>query len=183
VIIMSLYEDVFNMPEKPKRKSGINSRVKGSKNENALCKKFLFPWTGERFAKTPASGGLKWASAFASGDVVNLDRGKEFEFCIETKHYAKLGLKSYNLHKNSIIYKFWRQAKRDADIIKKHTLLAVRQNGMKSGTWYIFFAENVKEKLGIKPIFEGEVDEVKIYGFGSEEILNIDYEALINKLT
>jgi hypothetical protein len=180
----NMYEDIFGAKSK---RPAINSRAKGCRNENDLCKLFLAPWTNEKFARTPRSGGLGWGVEFASGDVVNLTRGGAFEFVVETKHYAKLSLTKI-LRENSVIYNFWFQAKRDADKVGKLPLLAVRENGMKKGDYVVFFNEDVtrvlKSIFNIPYKYKGvyKVDNSYIFGFNSSVILEVDYCKLIEEV-
>ena len=178
------YSQIFE-EDKPEKKSGINSYVKGAKNENNIIKFFMSIWTNEKFARSPKSGGLSWRHAVSTGDIVCITRLENFEFCVETKHYKNLGIdenvKTQNkkLRVNSCINKFWKQAKRDADSINKIPLLAVRQNRMKEGTYYIFFdmkiSKIIKTNFFLFPILEGN----NIQGFASEEIIKIEYKHLI----
>lgn len=109
----------------------INSRKKGAKNERVVADLFT-KWTGRKFAKTPASGGLQWQSSFSKGDIVSTDEKFYFPFCIEAKFYEKIDfshLLTPNI-KNVDILKFWEQCNRDAEKCNKIPMLLMRYNGL-----------------------------------------------------
>ena len=62
------------------------------------------------------------------GDVINTDPEFKFIFSVETKHVANLGIVGRNLRKNSVIYRYWSQCKRDAEAAEKIPFLMVREN-------------------------------------------------------
>lgn len=115
---------------------GINSKDKGNRGEWAAAK-WLTQWTGHKFARTPGSGGLRWVdNDLVCGDLVCEEKNYYFPFTIEVKNYKSFGLTSY-LRKNSIIYKWWEQAKEDAERAEKIPLLLIRKNGMPKGEFYL----------------------------------------------
>lgn len=116
----------------------INSRNKGAKNERNIAKLFE-KWTGKKFAKTPASGGLQWQSANSKGDIVCTTEGHYFPFCIECKSYNKIDF-SHLLTpgiQNIDILDFWRQAERDALKANKVPILMMRYNGLPKDFHYL----------------------------------------------
>lgn len=116
----------------------INSRKKGAKNEREIAKT-LELWSGKKFAKTPASGGLNWKTSNVAGDVVCTTEGHYFPFCIEGKSYVKIDF-SHLLTpgiKNIEILDFWYQAKKDADKVNKIPILMMRYNGLPKAFWYL----------------------------------------------
>jgi hypothetical protein len=117
---------------------GINSRSKGARNERLIADLFT-KWTGRKFAKTPASGGLQWKSSFSKGDIVCTKEGHYFPFCIEAKSYAKIDF-SHLLTpgiKNVDILTFWDQCSRDAKLCNKIPLLLMRYNGLPKGFYFL----------------------------------------------
>jgi hypothetical protein len=115
----------------------INSRKKGAKNEREIAKT-LELWSGKKFAKTPASGGLNWKTSNVAGDVVCTDEKVYFPFCIEGKSYLKIDFSHLlvpNIKRIDIL-DFWTQCKRDADKCEKIPLLMVRYNGIPKYFWF-----------------------------------------------
>lgn len=116
----------------------INSRKKGAKNERKIADLFT-KWTGRKFAKTPASGGLQWKSSFSKGDIVCTKEGHYFPFCLECKAYVKIDF-SHLLNPqilNVDILDFWTQCKRDADACNKVPLLFMRYNGLPKDFYFV----------------------------------------------
>lgn len=116
----------------------INSRSKGARNERKIADLFT-TWTGRKFAKTPASGGLQWKNAFSKGDIVCTKEGHYFPFCIEAKFHDKIDF-SHLLTpgiKNIQILDFWKQCKRDADKCGKVPLLFMRYNSLPSDFHFV----------------------------------------------
>lgn len=184
---MGFYEEAFNLEEPKEKSKGINSKKKGDRNENNLIKTFLTPWTGEKFVRTPMSGGFsqKHRSSMFSGDVVNLDRNEGFEFCVETKHYKELKLTSRLLKNNSIIYKFWNQSLGDAVAINKYAMLAVKENNMAKSEYIVFFDEYCSSILikdfNLLPKYLGK--DSNIFGFTSTIIVkNVNYKKFVKQL-
>lgn len=161
-------EELFGITH---RKQKINSKVKGNRSELVVTK-LLTEWTGHEFVRVPQSGGLRWANrADVCGDVINNDHNFDFPFSIEAKSYKNVGLASEmpsELRKNSIIYTFFEQCKRDAKAAGKIPLLIVRQNGMPTGQYYIFLHMTLMQIMKIynyiHPKYEGE-----LLGFKSKE--------------
>lgn len=116
----------------------INSRNKGAKNERKIADLFT-KWTGRKFAKTPASGGLQWKSSFSKGDIVCTKEGHYFPFCIEAKFHDKIDFSHLLIPsiKNIAILDFWKQASRDAKICNKIPLLFMRYNSMPSDFHFV----------------------------------------------
>lgn len=172
---MGLVHDALGLPE---RKKGINSRNKGCLNERNLCK-VLEAWTGQEFARTPASGGLRWFNApDVIGDVICCNREFYFPFAVETKHYKIVTVESV-LRQNSKVYTFWEQAERDGERAKKVPLLFLRENNMPSGSYYLFvndaFAYYLFKHLNLKSVFLG----VGIQGFMSTDFLKLSYSNIV----
>lgn len=129
---------------------GINSRSKGARNERKLADLFT-KWTGRKFAKSPASGGLHWQSSFVHGDLVCTKEGHYFPFCIEAKSYNKIDF-SHLLNpkiKNVDILDFWNQCSRDAKECNKIPILFMRYNGLPSDFHFVVIDMNHFNNLGI----------------------------------
>ena len=126
----------------------MNSRRKGAKNEREIAK-VLETWTGKKFAKTPASGGLQWKSAMAKGDVVCTTEGHYFPFCIEGKSYAKIDFNHLLLPQESDILTWWKQARRDAEKCNKVPMLLMRYNGLPKGFWFLVLETEFYSKLSM----------------------------------
>lgn len=154
------------------RAKKINSKVKGNRSELVVAK-LLSDWTGHEFVRVPMSGGLRWKSREdICGDVINVDKKTfDFPFSVEAKSYKNLGLAVLmpsNLRKNSIVYNFFEQCKRDAEAAGKIPFLIVRQNGMQKDQYYIFLSMNLLQMMKIfnyiEPKYMGD-----LLGFKSEE--------------
>lgn len=126
----------------------INSRSKGARNERNLAKAFE-EWTGRKFSKTPASGGLNWRTTNVAGDIVCTKEGHYFPFCIEGKSYAKIDF-SHLLNpkiKNCDILIFWKQAKRDAARVGKIPILMMRYNDLPKNYWFIVIGNSFFDEI------------------------------------
>lgn len=106
-----------------------NSRAKGSKFERDIAKVFE-AWTHKRFSRTPLSGG--WHKAVnAVGDLICATEGHVFPFTVECKFHQEIRFEHVLLgNKTCKILDFWKQAKDEAKMAKKHPLLVMKYNGM-----------------------------------------------------
>ena len=169
---------LFGTVHKAKR---INSKVKGNSNE-LVVSKLLSKWLNTEVVRVPQSGGLHWQhSARVCGDVIVTDPKFDFIFSVETKAYKNLGLKDgwdIELRKNSIVYTFFEQCKRDADAAKKIPFLIIRHNGMKKGTYWIFLDLSLAQLMSMCNYIMPEIDG-DLSGFYSEDFFkSITYEQL-----
>lgn len=160
----------------------INSRRKGSSNENRVAK-VLSQWAGVPFTRVPRSGGLRWKdTANVCGDVVCEVQAFNFPFSVETKHYksVKLPIKFCTLEdKRSIVYTFWDQCLDDAARAKKRPLMLIRQNGMRVGEYYLF----IDFKLdSIMPVANGVVKGNKIYLYLSTDVFSTPFEKIVSQI-
>lgn len=105
----------------------INSRSKGNRNERKVAA-LLKQWTKKDFAKTPASGGLRWKTAMSKGDVICTKEGHYFPFCVEVKAHKEIDFSHLLVPgiKNIKIMEFWEQCSRDANDCNKVPLLLMR---------------------------------------------------------
>jgi hypothetical protein len=126
----------------------INSRTKGAKAERVAAK-VIEKWTGKKFAKTPASGGLGWKKANVAGDIVCTTEGVFFPFCVEIKSYSKIDF-SHLLTpgiKNIEILDFWAQCSRDAEKAGKIPLLMMRYNGLPKEFFYVVTTQGFAKEI------------------------------------
>ena len=164
----NIAQELFGLPVS---KKSINSKRKGDDNEREVSK-WLTSWTGEKFTRVPSSGGLRWKNMSAvCGDVVCENQDFNFLFAVEAKAYQKLNIKQ-QLGKRNLIYTFFKQCVWDADRAGKLPLLIVRENGMKKGTFIVYFDE-LLPKAGLTLISAGKEPETgkSMYGYNSEELL------------
>lgn len=126
---------------------GINSRAKGSRTERTVCE-VLHKWTGRKFAKVPASGGLHWNISQACGDVICLAEKHKFPFAVEVKGYEKIDF-SHLLtdNKNKKIIEFWEQSVRDSQEAKKIPLLLMRYNGLPKNFFFVVLDLKTTQKF------------------------------------
>jgi len=160
----------------------INSKLKGNRNELNLTH-VLSAWAGREFTRVPRSGGLRWKNRESvCGDVIVTEG--DFRFSIETKHVKNLGLKHSApfIRKNSCIYRFMEQCKRDASATGKIPMLAVRDNGMPKEHYYIFLPVTFSQycdfvsSVGVNYLGQDKT----IVGFQSERFFEkVKYETLI----
>ncbi len=119
---------------------GVNSRSKGTRNERRAAE-LVTKWTGHKFAKTPASGGLHWKKSFVQGDIVCTVEGHYCPFCFEIKAHKEIDfshLLNPKIKEGRVkILEFWNQARRDATLAKKIPLLLMRYDGMPSELFYL----------------------------------------------
>ena len=173
-------EELFGITH---RTQSINQKQKGNVNE-AHVAKILTEWTGHEFCRVPMSGGLRWKNRMdICGDVINTDPEFKFIFSVETKHVANLGIVGRNLRKNSVIYRYWSQCKRDAEAAEKIPFLMVRENQMKAGAYYIFMylSHYQLKKLSLAIFICGVQEQNKafgLFGFKSQDLFKISYETL-----
>lgn len=118
----------------------INSRKKGARNERKITALFK-DWTGYDFARTPASGGLRWKhNESIIGDLVCSDQrhSPKFPFTIEAKSYSDINFEHLISQNSKVkILDFWSQACNDAERAKKIPLLMMRYNQMERDLHYL----------------------------------------------
>jgi Holliday junction resolvase len=142
-------EELFDIKH---RKQKINSKVKGNRAE-LVVSKLLSDWLGTEVVRVPQSGGLHWQhSARVCGDVIVTDPKVDFPFSVEVKSYKNLGLPRNDrlLRKNSIIFTFFEQCKRDAVAAKKVPFLIVRENQMSKDQYIIFLDFTIDQLMKLE---------------------------------
>ena len=165
-------------------KKGINSKVKGNRNELALSH-WLSAWTGLDFKRVPSSGGLGWKDSVQTvGDVVCVTKGADFPFTIETKHLKTLGLgKGSLLRNNSKVFTIWEQCEIEGKAANKVPLFFGRSNGMKANAWWVFMGEDLAFNIKathhmINFKYKGFKEDLVLYGMHSDDFKNFDYKQL-----
>lgn len=154
----------------------MNSKNKGNRNEIRACKWFE-KWTGYKFHRTPASGGLRWQKdSRISGDIVP-PVDMYFPLCVEVKSRKTLAIEEGTLRKNSIVYKFFTQATNDSKRVGKLPILFMREDYMKSEDWFVATTEPLTSMLlsSINLIAIGHTNidntDLTISIFNSEDIM------------
>lgn len=165
---MGMKEDIFGYAhDGPK----INVKKKGDKNELRLTK-ILARWTGTEFTRVPRSGGLRWQNVMNNicGDVVCTNPFFYFPFSIETKDISNIRI-TQELRKNSVIFRYWKQAKRDSLRAKRIPLMFIRCTNERPKEKYTIFLEpkrNVILLLGRKKVpIISKGYEIKLIGINS----------------
>jgi len=111
----------------------INSRSKGRRGEAKACD-FFHEWSGMKFVRVPASGGLRWKNTTnTTGDIIADEPNYVFPFSVEVKNMAEINFQHLIYDVKSDIKKFWSQALSDAKRGKKVPILLMRQNGKRGG--------------------------------------------------
>lgn len=129
----SIEDDCFGIS---KHRNSINSKQKGSSNERA-CARALQLWTGYKFVRVPASGGLRWQNSNnVTGDLICDEVGVDFSFSIETKHLQKLHTPRI-LPNDSKLFTIWTQANDDSIRSGKLPMALLRKNDMPAGEYYL----------------------------------------------
>lgn len=168
----------------------INSKAKGSSNERRAAL-WLLAWTGVKFERTPASGGLRWLDASRiAGDVV-APSDFDFKFCVEVKSREKIDITGSLKRSNANVYKFWEQASNDAKRVNRIPMLMMRENGMGKEDFYIGFPKSMVNSVLplklIEVIAKGvpeDCDYEEFIIFASQDVLKtVKYADLISYLT
>lgn len=169
----------------------VNSRAKGSKAERELCKWFE-KWTGFKFTRVPASGGLRWKNTNAtSGDIIcdNERHGRRFQFSVENKSYKDIHFEHLILGNKRIkISEFWGQANADATRSNKIPILFMRYNGMAKNTYFVCITVQLYNLIPLNQSLEFEYNRFNICGpnpmviMNSNDLLKVDYITLHKNL-
>lgn len=167
-------------------KPRINSRAKGAKHERDAART-LEEWTDIKFVKTPASGGLRWASGFhVIGDIVPEDMYQlaDFPFSVEVKARRELDFEDLLLPNKSELLKFWKQASDDAKRAKKFPLLLARRDRMPKGSFYVFIPLRVFRKAlkYYRPNKYIKYGNQFIIVYSEDFFSNLDYDDLLDAI-
>jgi len=102
------------------------SKIKGSVYE-AKIRDLLTKELDIEFKRMPLSGSLE----YLKGDLWTPFDTAAWPYCIECKHYANVTWNNVLTAKTSDLLNFWRQAEREAEVMKKKPLVIYRWNRSK----------------------------------------------------
>ena len=102
------------------------SKVKGSAYE-AKIRDLLTTELKIEFKRMPLSGSIE----YLKGDLWTPHDTAAWPYCIECKHYAEVNWNGLLTAKSSDLLDFWRQAVREAEVMKKKPLVIYRWNRSK----------------------------------------------------
>lgn len=102
------------------------SKIKGSSYE-AKIRDLLTKELKLEFKRMPLSGSLE----YLKGDLWTPHDTAAWPYCIECKHYAEVNWNGILTAKSSDLLNFWRQAVREAEVMKKKPLVIYRWNRSK----------------------------------------------------
>jgi hypothetical protein len=117
------------------------SKIKGSAYE-AKIRDLLTEQLKIEFKRTPLSGSLE----YLKGDLWTPYDTAAWPYCIECKHYAEVNWNGLLTAKSSDLLDFWRQAVREAKVMKKMPLVIYRWNRSKD---YICWSDDINLELQI----------------------------------
>jgi hypothetical protein len=117
------------------------SKIKGSAYE-AKIRDLLTQELKLEFKRMPLSGSLE----YLKGELWTPHDTAAWPYCIECKHYAEVNWNSLLTAKSSDLLDFWRQAVREAKVMKKMPLVIYRWNRSKD---YICWSDNINLDLQI----------------------------------
>ena len=102
------------------------SKIKGSAYE-AKIRDLLTKELKIEFKRMPLSGSLE----YLKGDLWTPHDTAAWPYCIECKHYAEVNWNGLLTATSSDLLNFWRQAVREAEVMKKKPLVIYRWNRSK----------------------------------------------------
>jgi hypothetical protein len=102
------------------------SKIKGSAYEAKIATK-LSEEFGKEFRRVPLSGSID----YLKGDIWTPHDTAWWPYCIECKHYSDIEWNNLLTSKTTDMLSFWRQAVREAEVMKKKPLLIFRWNRSK----------------------------------------------------
>ena len=117
------------------------SKIKGSAYE-AKIRDLLTQELNLEFKRMPLSGSLE----YLKGDLWTPHDTAAWPYCIECKHYAEVNWNGLLTAKSSDLLDFWRQAVREAKVMKKMPLVIYRWNRSKD---YICWSDDINLELQI----------------------------------
>lgn len=112
------------------------SKIKGSAYE-AKIKRYLNSHFDIEFERMPLSGSIE----YLKGDLWTPHDTAAWPYCIECKHYKDIQWNNLLTAKTTDILQFWRQAVREAEVMRKEPLLIFRWNRSKD---FVGWSDNVK---------------------------------------
>ena len=102
------------------------SKIKGSAYE-AKIKRYLNSHFDIEFERMPLSGSIE----YLKGDIWTTHDTAAWPYCIECKHYKDIQWNNLLTAKTTDLLNFWRQAVREAEVMRKEPLLIFRWNRSK----------------------------------------------------
>ena len=102
------------------------SKIKGSAYE-AKIKRYLNSHFDSEFERMPLSGSIE----YLKGDIWTPHDTAAWPYCIECKHYKDIQWNNLLTAKTTDLLNFWRQAVREAEVMRKEPLLIFRWNRSK----------------------------------------------------
>ena len=102
------------------------SKIKGSAYE-AKIKRYLNSHFDIEFERMPLSGSIE----YLKGDIWTPHDTAAWPYCIECKHYKDIQWNKLLTAKTTDLLNFWRQAVREAEVMRKEPLLIFRWNRSK----------------------------------------------------
>ena len=112
------------------------SKIKGSAYE-AKIKRYLNSHFDIEFERMPLSGSIE----YLKGDLWTPHDTAAWPYCIECKHYKDIQWNNLLAAKTTDILQFWRQAVREAEVMRKEPLLIFRWNRSKD---FVGWSDDVK---------------------------------------
>jgi len=112
------------------------SKIKGSAYE-AKIKRYLNSHFDIEFERMPLSGSIE----YLKGDIWTPHDTAAWPYCIECKHYKDIQWNNLLTAKTTDLLNFWRQAVREAEVMRKEPLLIFRWNRSKD---FVGWSDNVK---------------------------------------
>lgn len=117
------------------------SKIKGSSYE-AKIRDILTKELKIEFKRMPLSGSLE----YLKGDLWTPHDTAAWPYCIECKHYAEVNWNGLLTAKTSDLLNFWRQAVREAEVMKKKPLVIYRWDRSKD---YICWNDGINLNIQI----------------------------------
>ena len=102
------------------------SKIKGAAYE-AKIKRYLNSHFDIEFERMPLSGSIE----YLKGDIWTPHDTAAWPYCIECKHYKDIQWNNLLTAKTTDLLNFWRQAVREAEVMRKEPLLIFRWNRSK----------------------------------------------------
>lgn len=118
------------------------SKIKGSAYE-AKIRDLLTKELNIEFKRMPLSGSIE----YLKGDLWTPHDTAAWPYCIECKHYKEVNWNGLLTATSSDLLNFWRQAQREAEVMKKKPLVIYRWNRSKD---YVCWDDEVEIKHYIK---------------------------------
>lgn len=143
------------------------SKIKGSAYEAKIRDMLNEEFKNIRFERVPLSGSIE----YLKGDIWTPHDTAAWPWCIEAKHYADIEWNNLLTAKTTDLIRFWEQALREADVMKKKPLLIFRWNRSKD---FVAYNDDI--------VVESYV-QVNSFGYSFKISLFTDWVAAVKKQT